>query len=75
MCSDTGVDTEANTIWANVTETEADGLAGTPFVAGGAVAGGLSSGIIAVIVIGTLAAAAIIAYLVIRMRRGAPQAV
>jgi len=33
-CSDTGVDTEANIIWANVNEEETN-LAGTPFAAGG----------------------------------------
>jgi len=34
-CSDTGVDTTNNIIWANVTEEEAGYLVGTPFGGGG----------------------------------------
>lgn len=34
-CSDTGVDTTNNVIWANVTQEEAGYLVGTPFAAGG----------------------------------------
>jgi len=34
-CSDTGVDTEENFIWANITQTEAGYLVGTAFGAGG----------------------------------------
>ncbi|MCX5999225.1 MAG: Ig-like domain-containing protein [Chloroflexi bacterium] len=34
-CSDTGVDTQNNVIWANVSEDEGNNLLGTPFGAGG----------------------------------------
>jgi len=71
-CSDTGVDTAANIIWANVAEDEASGLAGTPFAPGGAAApAGLSIGVIVGIVIGVCAAAGLIAYFVITRRRAA----
>jgi parallel beta-helix repeat protein len=63
-CSDTGVDTDSNIIWANVAADEAGGLAGTPFAPGGAAPGGLSIGVIVGIIVGAIVGAVLIFFAV-----------